>query len=698
MAVAVFLFFQLGFSAALIVGGTAVFVLIPAVFLTPLRREPDVLAGVLALILAACCFCHYDQAVVKPLYAADNATLSLTVRVEEDHTGYTTFKVLQGDLPKGTVLGSYSSGAATTEWRLWDVVKGDFLLEISSHPTHRSHNVLLSAFPQETATVIGEDTPWYGLFYDIRHYARSVLTKRLEKSVASLPAAICFGDTTLLSGTIKQRFRDAGLSHLLVTSGLHVSVITQAVWALLRRLRCSRRLSALLSFAPLILFMGICGFGYSILRAGLMQAILLLSQTGKRESDSRNSLGGALLLIVFFQPYAALDAGLWLSFGSTAGILLFAPALQRECRKIKWKPFQRTAQSVCITLSALLPILPITAILFGELSLISPLSNLLTVLAAQPMLVATYAGVLISLVPPLGFLVDGLIFVTGLLSRYLLLVTEWLSSLPFATVSLDKSYLLFWLTGSVLLLVLFGKLRQKRGVIEGLSLSAISLCLGVLVYTGSMYGVTTVSAPTLSNSSAVLFQSGSRTALIFSCESLSDISETKRFLLKNGITSLDVLILQDENQQFDSQKELFFEDISVSVLATESEAPLPCETRFSWEEGAKLTAWESFGVERGLNNWIRVSIGEASVILCPYQGNTAVLPQEWLACDLLLMDRSVPTHITAISAAEGCLRCDPSDVSHLTKGLPWGSYPITLQTETECFYMLRESGTIFKVD
>lgn len=695
LVITMLLLFWLKFSVALVLGALSLFVLLPVTLLTPLRREPAALAGLLAVILACVSFCFYDHTTAAPLRAADGSEVTLTVRVEENNSGYRTLKVLEGDLPAGTTLGCYSSQTAAGELKLWDVAEGTFSLWTAEHPTQISRNILLCALPAESVTVTGSDKPWYGLFYDIRAYARRTLTRYLDDVLAGIPAAICFGDTTLLSGEIKAQFREVGLSHLLVTSGLHVTIIAQAVLLLLRRLRFPRRTAPLVACVPILLFMGICGFGYSILRAGIMQLVLLLAQTGRREADSLNSLGGAMLLIVFFQPYAVQDVGLWLSFGATAGILLLSPSLQRACDRVRFRPVRGVLKSLSITAAALLPIFPITAVIFGELSLVSPLSNLLTVFAAQPLLVVTYLGVLLSLIPGLGFLVRGLFLATGLLTRYLLAVTEALSRLPFATVTVDQSYLLFWLTGSVILIVLFGRYRRKRGVFQAVLWSGISLCAGVLVYTVSMLGVTTVTSPAPANGSAMLFQNGDRTALVLSCKHLSDITGAAAFLKQKGISSLDILILQDENEVFSSHQQLFTDTVSVHTLMSDTETDIPCAACYALEPGAALTGWEGFCAEFGPEGWMRICIGEARVLLCPYGGDTAALPADWRTADLVLFDRSVPGHVTAITAEKGLLRCEESELPYLTKGLPWGSYPITLQTEEETLYMLSESGSVF---
>ena len=184
---------------------------------------------------------------------------------------------------------------------------------------------------------------------------------------------------------------------------------------------------------------------------------------------------------------------------------------------------------------------------------------------------------------------------------------------------------------------------------------------------------------------------------MLSCENARSVTQTLLFLKQNGIESLDVLVLRDPKEIFESSKAHFTSACSVHTLLTDADTSLPCTVRYDWEPGAALTAWDSLRMECGTADWMRVCVGNTQVLLCPANGTTAELPAEWHSADLVLFDRSVPAHVTALSAQAGLVRCEEDRIPYLTKGLPWGSYPLTLQTEndTETVYMLKENGTVF---
>lgn len=68
--------------------------------------------------------------------------------------------------------------------------------------------------------------------------------------------------------------------------------------------------------------MAVSGFTYSVMRAGFMMLVMLLGTLLSKQSDSLNSLGIALVILCFVNPYCVMSLGLRLSFLSTLGIIV----------------------------------------------------------------------------------------------------------------------------------------------------------------------------------------------------------------------------------------------------------------------------------------------------------------------------------------------------------------------------------------
>ena len=96
----------------------------------------------------------------------------------------------------------------------------------------------------------------------------------MAQGPAGVLAAMVLGDRTHLPKDLRSAYRAAGLSHVLVVSGMHVSILCGSVFAKYlpekkkwERGYASRRRQALFSAAMALLLAGVTGLTPSVLRA-----------------------------------------------------------------------------------------------------------------------------------------------------------------------------------------------------------------------------------------------------------------------------------------------------------------------------------------------------------------------------------------------------------------------------------------------
>ena len=211
------------------------------------------------------------------------------------------------------------------------------------------------------------------------------LRHRLLDAVAStdrpgaiLAQALVFGDARRVPSDWKTGLRRAGLSHLLAVSGLHVGLILGGFWWLFGGI--SNRLTALGGASVLLLYGCLVGPRPSLLRAAVMALLVILALVLERPPQALNSLCAALIVILSFDPAAALDLGFQLSFLATAGILLLAPRLLRSWRRRGvGGAAGHVAVALAVTVAAQLATLPVTAVRIGVLTPLAPALNLVFV-------------------------------------------------------------------------------------------------------------------------------------------------------------------------------------------------------------------------------------------------------------------------------------------------------------------------------
>jgi len=220
--------------------------------------------------------------------------------------------------------------------------------------------------------------------YAIDQFRWAVLEKidTLDFSAASkgLLAALTVGDKQGLDSETWMHMRLTGTVHLVVVSGLHIGMVA-GLGLLLGNLlgRCLSALGAPVSRQQVAVLLGgglaltyalLAGFSLSTQRALIMLCIFLLATLLKRKPRPELALLWALALIAVSDPLAALSSGFWLSFVAVATFLFwFVP-----------RPRGSYLRDLCSAqLIIFLPLAGLLSFFQGEISLLSPLVNLLAI-------------------------------------------------------------------------------------------------------------------------------------------------------------------------------------------------------------------------------------------------------------------------------------------------------------------------------
>ena len=266
----------------------------------------------------------------------------------------------------------------------------------------------------------------------------------------------------------------------------------------------------------------------------------------KREADTRNSLGLALLLLLLPDPFAAYDVGLLLSFAATYGLLRWSRPIQTVLMRGSLPPIvekvrKPCASAVAVSLAATITTVPIMAIYFGRISLVSVLANLLTTIPAEAALIS---GLLASVSAVLGLtvLAQPFMAVAGVLSRYLLWICEKISTFSLATVAIEATYLLLWIVGIYFLWWLGRRVLDGHGRAALAGVCAVILCAGILLHRGARYESLEIDGVSSKNLAVVATYRGS-TVLVTAPTSEQPLYRLRDVLQEHAITHVDVLCI-----------------------------------------------------------------------------------------------------------------------------------------------------------
>ena len=260
-----------------------------------------------------------------------------------------------------------------------------------------------------------------------------------EGNALSLLAAFSVGEKRGFSQELKEVYSDAGVSHLLALSGLHLGLFYMVVVTLLgfaggsRKWYIARELFALLL---LWVFAFVAGLTPSIVRAAVLFSLVSVGRCLRRDSSSLNSLAFAAMVMLLFSPRLLFDISFQLSFSAVLSIILLTPWLRElfGCNKRGWL-YRSLVSLLAVSFSAQVGVLPFVWYYFGTFPLYFLFANLLLVpLATVLMTLVVYFWVTV----PVPLVQQCVAWLLSWLLAFMNGVVEFVASLPAASVMLPQ--------------------------------------------------------------------------------------------------------------------------------------------------------------------------------------------------------------------------------------------------------------------
>lgn len=153
---------------------------------------------------------------------------------------------------------------------------------------------------------------------------------------AALIDAMVIGEEAFIDRDTRLDFQRSGTYHVLVVSGMNVSILAFVVFWTLRRLRITELPATILTVGSCVAYAVITEVGAPVWRATLMCAVYLGTRLLYRDRAMLNALGAAALVLLVFDPRQLFTASFQMTFVCVlivAGIGI--PVLQRTSRPYK---------------------------------------------------------------------------------------------------------------------------------------------------------------------------------------------------------------------------------------------------------------------------------------------------------------------------------------------------------------------------
>lgn len=312
-------------------------------------------------------------------------------------------------------------------------------------------------FPKLTLINTGEGNTLIASLLNIKSHFENAIGHALPSPESSLLSGLLLGGKQSLGKEWLERFRAAGIIHIIVLSGYNMTIVAEWIVVLFRFLGFYGSLSS--GAVGIVLFALMTGGGATVLRAAIMSVLVLIAKATGRSYDMGRALLVAASLMVLENPSILLfDPSFQLSFLAALGLIFISPILERRILFFKGSPMFR--EILISTLATQILVLPLLLYQTGMVSLISLPANLLVLpLIPLTMFLGFVTGVVALLLPSLGFIVA---LPAYILLAWILLVAKTASLIPFATLHTGSisPYVVFVL---YLLLMIF--IRNEQMII-----------------------------------------------------------------------------------------------------------------------------------------------------------------------------------------------------------------------------------------
>ncbi len=238
---------------------------------------------------------------------------------------------------------------------------------------------------------------------------RSLTTRasqRFSSDESALLSGILYGERSF-SRVLNDRFRRAGLLHLVAVSGSNVTMLVMMVMPLFLWIGLHRRHAFMVTSFFLFGFVLFVGPSASVARAAIMGWLVGLAPiVGRIPRPSRLLLLSAVAF-VFWHPWALFfDASFALSFLAMWGLLLWSPLIDEKLSP--WITWKNVRAVIASTVGATVMTAPYAAWAFGQMTVFGLVTSVLAVPLVPWIMglgiVALVSDMQIAIIPLRGFL------------------------------------------------------------------------------------------------------------------------------------------------------------------------------------------------------------------------------------------------------------------------------------------------------
>ena len=268
--------------------------------------------------------------------------------------------------------------------------------------------------------------PLHTMVFGLRHAVITAIDRALPEPQAALLLGVVFGYRAALPRRLEQEMIASGLIHIVVISGLKVSLLARIVHQAIGRL--APRAAPLIAAGAMVGYALLAGASAAAMRAAAMGVLVVIAGRLRRDSHVFVSLALTGALMLGLKPGLARDVSFQLSFAGTAGIAAMTDGI---AKRLRWIP-AILRDPFAATIAAEATTWPLMLANFHQLSIVAPAANALVLPLLPAVMITGGGGALLGI--PAALIGWPLMQAAGLIASWFRIVIDGLGSAPMAAI------------------------------------------------------------------------------------------------------------------------------------------------------------------------------------------------------------------------------------------------------------------------
>lgn len=518
------------------------------------KCRKEILLISICFSIAVSSYVIYTKVVYEKILSYQNKSIEITGVIED-------IKIYEGNKASYQIKGKINDKTKTTvivytnaiDCELYDSVniigsfkKPEDTFSFPAESYYKSKNIFLQSDEVKSFVVSQNDSNFIRKkINQYREYIFDRITEILPGDEGAFIGAMLCGDTDYLSESRQTNLFRSGIGHIISVSGSHLMILAGLLLLVLNKMCINKWLRFGIIEVVIITYTVFTGMPVSVIRAGIMFTLLMLGSVMKRRADCLTSIALAGMLLTITDPFAIRDPSLLLSLAGTFGVTVFAPYV---IRSFDFMGKTKGISNALITMiCASIVTFPFVIMSFDEVSIISPIANLILVPLCS---LALICAIMIALTGGVSIIANPLLLIAGLLVKLMFFISDLLVKIPYSYLPMGKNIIVI-LIFSAIVGIAFISLRYKtsKALLSSVLVSIVAIIISVSILNLSESSKFTATLLTEKNSSCLVLNKNGQTFIIDICGNGKIAFVTSKYLRKNGIKSVDMLLLQDNEQK-----------------------------------------------------------------------------------------------------------------------------------------------------